>query len=88
MPSFNPEGTFTSYNGRKKFYDNPTNTWNKGLPLMVIDFLSVALLTLKTVRSAFAKEYYKNPDDLKKYHKDILSLTKVFYEVAKREMNN
>lgn len=88
MPSFNSEGTFTSYNGRKKFYDDPTNTWNKGLPLMVIDFLSVVLLTLKTVRSAFPKENYKNPDDLKKYQKYILLLSKVFYDVAKREMNN
>lgn len=86
MPSFNAEGTFTSYNGRKKFYDDATNTWNKGLPLLVKDFLSVALLTLKTVRTAFAKEYYKKPEDLKKYHKDILSLTKVFYEVAEKEM--
>ena len=86
MPSFNVEGTFTSYNGRKKFYDDPMNTWNKGLPLMIIDFLSVALLTLKTVRSVFAKEYYKNSYDLKKYQKEILSLSKVFYEVTEREM--
>lgn len=74
MPSFNDEGTFTSYNGRKKFYDDPSRTWNKELPFLVRDFLGVTLKTLTVVRKAFAKEYYKNPDDLKKYHKDILSL--------------
>lgn len=86
MPSFNTEGTFTSYNGRKKFYDDSSRTWNKELPILVKEFLVVALKTLTVVRTTFAKEYYKKPDDLKKYHKEIVSLSKAFYEVAEREM--
>ena len=88
VPAFKEDGNFESYLGRKKFYDDPERTWNKELPIMVEDFLTTSKATLQLLLDTYSKPYYSNPGDLKKYHKEILGLTKTFMEVAKKEMKN
>lgn len=87
-PAFKGDGKFESYLGRKKFYDNPESTWNKELPIMVEGFLTTSKATLQLLLNTYSKPYYSNSGDLKKYHKEILGLTKTFMEVAKKEMKN
>lgn len=87
-PAFKADGNFESYFGRKKFYDDPERTWNKELPIMVENFLNTSKATLQLLLNTYSKPYYSNPGDLKKYHKEILGLTKTFMEVAKREMKH
>lgn len=84
MPEFNADGTFASYLGRKKFYDDPMRTMNRELPVMVIDFLKIALSTVQLLLSTFCKPYYENSDDLIKYQHDVLGLTQSFYDFAKK----
>ena len=87
MPSFSEEGTFTSFRGRKKFYDSPTRTWNKELPILVKDFLVIALATIKVLSNTFAKDYYENSDDWHKYMDEIMAMSEIFMKVAGINMN-
>lgn len=85
MPAFTDEGTFTTFRGRKKFYDDHRRTWNRELPRMVSDFLALSLSTIRVIRANYGRKYYENADDLKKYGKEIAALSNAFLKVAKEE---
>lgn len=85
MPSMTEEGTFTSFKGRKKFYDSSTRTWNKELPILVNDFLIIASETIRILNENFAKRYYESQSDLQKYSDEIKALTEAYMKVAKND---
>jgi len=87
MPAFNENGTLTSYHGRKKFYEDPERTVNKELPLLVKEFLTIALATIQMIGRHFRKPYYSNSEDLKKYHDVIIKLTDTYRMIASKELN-
>ena len=84
-PAFTEDGNFESFCGRKKFYDDPERTWNRELPKMVYDFLLVAQATLQLLLKTYSRDYFESPDDLKKYHKEILALAPSFMKIAEKE---
>ena len=85
VPAFRDDGCFDSFCSRKKFYDDPNRTWNNELPKMVFDFLLVSQATLQLLLKIFSREYYENPEDLNKYHKDILALSESIVKIAEKE---
>ena len=85
VPSFKEDGNFSTYNGRKKFYDDPKRIWNTELPAMTMDFLVESEDTLQLLLKKYSKDYYENDGDLKKYHNEILSLTSSFMAIVEKE---
>ena len=55
-PDFTKSGTFTTYNGRKKFYGDGDKTFNEELPKIVENMLTLANNTLKLLNN----NYYDN----------------------------
>ena len=55
-PDFTEAGTFSSYNGRKKFYENYDKTFNEELPKIVDDFLKIAINTLQLLNKTYFPE--------------------------------
>lgn len=84
-PAFTKDGYFDSFNGRKKFYDDPERTWNRELPNMVYDFLLVSQATIQLLLKTYSRDYYKNSGDLNNFHKEIMALTQSFVNIAEKE---
>lgn len=84
-PEFTKEGTFATYNARKKFYGDAQRTLNEQLPKLVKEFLEIALKTLQVVRSQYECSYYENAGDVKKYAKEIMRWTTATVNVLKEE---
>jgi hypothetical protein len=55
-PDFTEAGTFSSFNGRKKFYENCDKTFNEELPKIVDDFLKIAINTLQLLNKTYFPE--------------------------------
>lgn len=84
-PEFTKEGTFATYNARKKFYSDAKSTLNEQLPILIRDFLAISLKTIKVIRLRYSAPYYENKDDLKKYSKEIMQWTTSISDVLKAE---
>lgn len=60
MPEFTEQGTFVSYNNRRKFYPNCLNTFNNNLPDIVIEVLELCLGTINIINSIYYVKPYSS----------------------------
>lgn len=73
FPEFEESGILSSYNARRKFYPDTQKTFNTELPLMCVEFLSIALETIKTLNSKFACQYFSSDNELERFKVEVLN---------------
>lgn len=73
FPEFEESGILSSYNARRKFYPNAQKTFNTELPLMCVDFLSLALETIKMLNSKFTCQYFSSDNELERFKMEVLN---------------
>ena len=73
FPEFEESGILSSYNARRKFYPDAQKTFNNELPLMCVEFLSIALETIKMINTKFARLYFSSDNELENFKKEVLN---------------
>lgn len=86
FPDFDESGQFTSYKNRKKFYNDGSRTFNDQLPILMRDFLTIALNTLVVLKDVHYCSCNRDINDLKKNNKEILQWTNTFVRIADADM--
>lgn len=72
-PDFDANGNLSTYCNRKKFYSDCRKTFNTELPVLLIDFLSISVNTLRLLNKEFRFDKYESVLDFEKYQNEILN---------------
>lgn len=70
-PEFDKSGRLSSYNGRKKFYSNEKNTFNKLLPELMLDVIKYLQNTFELLISIFDTKITTNENEFINYNHEI-----------------
>ena len=68
---FDKSGRLSSYNGRKKFYSNEKNTFNKLLPELMLDVIKYLQNTFELLISIFDTKITTNENEFINYNHEI-----------------